>query len=612
MKRLIFLYLSILLIPITTGFAQVETINSYDISNVNMDKIKSFHLAEDGQAVVIVYTNPDRKAFVWHNGKNYGPMPEYSFMGSQDKILSTDGNDFYVKYVNMQNKEIYFTKEGASELKDKFSEKAFFNDKGDFCNAFIDKRELYINNFGTVKGPIDSANYIGDFHRFDDGSFAVSYRNESGVYLFLDGEVKGPYDKGVSINTFRFHKNKLVSYHKGSERGDYYYIIGENQYGPLRMGSEHITFSNNGENWGFIYRNKNSEGFAKINGKDFGPFEKFDFASDITFINEDPENFAFFYFLRDEKALFLKRSGEAPQKINTESMRLSIPVLSSDGKVFRIYESKPSGQYIHINEKVYGPFETVRRSFHGDKLYSKLEEFKFKKHGKAFFQVKDKVLGPFTSLRYNKKGDFLYYAYIDEDVEKLEVKKTPVSDIADIKGFAEDSDFVYSTSMLKKDLSFKIPFGWNSINIYEKTRLFPGVMFYKNDLNYQQFFEELTENKKLNLKADNKVILVSPQGKINSGLDIKKDYAQKQIDQIENISTIVKPKEITHNGNKIVISKLKTTDSAENPVYANLSWHIMDGELLYLAVYQTDEPKEDFGEVEKKILESVSIKSASQ
>ncbi|MDZ7764599.1 MAG: hypothetical protein U5K00_09250 [Melioribacteraceae bacterium] len=572
----------------------------FDISSLDIDEINKMEISKNGTGLLITYKDSEGNGFVWHNGDNFGPLDGFLYFSRQEKLNSSDGKNFFVKYADAQNNENYITKNKVGEFKQELSDEGFFNKAGKPAYAFIEENQLFIQTWDGVEGPIDSADMIGNFRSYEDGTVGVSYLHNRKDYIYFDGKITGPLEN-VSVQSIQFpENNKTFAYRQGSENGKNFYVIGEEKFGPYNIGSDHISFSENREEWGFIFRKEN-EAYVRTSSNEFGPFPNFDFATDLKIFNNNPNEFGYLYMVEKDTALYLQKSNGINKKIDVPSFRIAQPLFSNDGEYFKFIIRMNGKDYVQINNELFGPFETGDRNFYKASFNGKAKEFKFKKHNRAFLSINNNYVGPFYNFDYQINENSAFIGFINPEMTKAGIQRLSLNEKNNINIIGEETIINYSLKLNDKEVSFDIPFGWNTLNLHKITRIFPGVMLYKNDFNVSDFVDNLLENGKIELE-DNKVIVVSAQGKYDKNEDLLK-LVNEQINQLKNVSIREKPRMIDFKEKSIAYAGL----IADNYTYAKLGWFYVDDELIFAAVYQTDEPVEYFDETDWNILSSINI-----
>lgn len=578
----------------------INSQTEFDISSLNIAEVNKIELSENGAGLLITYKDSEGNALVWHNGKNYGPLDGFSYFARQKKMISENGKYFFVKYADAQNRENYITHNKTGEFKQVISDEGFLDPSGKPAYAFIEEDQLFIQTWDGVKGPIDSAEYLGNYRIYEDGTSGISYLHNREDYIYFDEEITGPLEN-VSVNSIQFpENNKTFAYRQGSENGKNFYVIGDEKFGPYNIGSDHISFLENREEWGFLFRKEN-EAYVRTSSDEFGPYPNFDFATDLKIFNNNPNEFGYLYMVEKDTALYLQKSNGINKKIDVPSFRIAQPLFSNDGEYFKFIIRMNGKDYVQVNNALLGPFGTGDRNFYKASFNGKAKEFKFKKHNRAFISINDNYVGPFYNFDYQINDNSAFIGFINLEMTKAGIQRLSLDETNDINTIGEETIINYSLKLNDKEVSFDIPFRWNTLNLHKVTRIFPGVMLYKNDFNVSGFVDNLLENGKIELE-DNKVIVISAQGKYDKSEDLLK-LVNEQINQLKNVSIREKPRMIDFKEKSIAYAGL----IAGNYTYAKLGWLFVEDELIFAAVYQTQKPEDFFDKMDWKILNSLEI-----
>lgn len=205
----------------------INSQTEFDISSLNITEVNKIELSENGAGLLITYKDSEGNALVWHNGKNYGPLDGFSYFARQKKMISENGKYFFVKYADAQNRENYITHNKTGEFKQAISDEGFLDPSENPAYAFIEENQLFIQTWDGVKGPIDSAEYLGNYRIYEDGTSGISYLHNRKDYIYFDGKITGPLEN-VSVQSIQFpENNKTFAYRQGSENGKNFYVIGE-------------------------------------------------------------------------------------------------------------------------------------------------------------------------------------------------------------------------------------------------------------------------------------------------------------------------------------------------------------------------------------------------
>lgn len=555
-------------------------------------------LSQNGKQYIVINKDSADRYEVTFNQKKIGPMDKIMYTLNNQVRFSEDNSNFYLPVRAQAFQSGFISKNGFTGPLRSISDNVVFHPNG-LIYAYVKDKQLFIHTPDEEIATGHPATNVGKF-KWSEGEYIITYRNEKATLMTTSSRTDSLFPSYyVSNDRIVIKPNREAIGVIRKDKQQYVAVSASEIAGPYEKVSEMVSYQPQNDWTGFAYQ-KDGKGYVWVNGETFGPYPSFRMASKLQFTGDEKNEFAY-YYLTEDKQLFIQSEENRQGPIHPEGLRGSRPVLGQAGKNIRLSPSTPRGDFVQINNDVYGPFGKAPRFFYKNKVYENHRVFRFYKHGKAFLYADGHTAGPFEAVDFTWNGRKLTVASVKPGDKTVQVKKYRKRQLRKLPVVQNDTRVHYSAKLKDAELAFPIPYSWHSTNLFEKTRFLPMLLASPEKVDVQKLVNSIDE-KKLPENIYN-ILIISHYGNDYTNEQMKKMLVEgtvfeadtREIEPVQNIPGNL-------NGFSRSIEVLR-----DKPVIINQYAFKKDNQWLMCFAY-ADQKQAPFFEDARNIMENIQVK----